>query len=417
MLVNTFLHRNITSRVEALLDQFPVVVLRGSRGTGKTTLARRIADDRGGAVLSAERAASAGVGRGHGFTVIDDIFDATPGREVIDAVRAATENTRRPGTFLLTSSSDPHREGADATGLEGWTVAVPLLGLSRGEFLGRQDDLVTAVLEGALESTTSAPTPTGRQELLARGSHPGLGATDPTDPCDTAGWYRDYLTDLVTRDVPSLVDVDDPSRIRALLGALAENQAGELTIADLATQTDIPASTVSTYVDLLQNLLVLDVIPAWEPGVSSQEIQRPTAVLTDSGLAMTLGATDHGLLKGFVLAELGRQSTWTEHRFRIHTYRNGSGRAADAILELRDGRVIAIQVPGENGTPTEDAASDLEFLRDNLGERFIAGIIIGADGSGYRSLGERVWEVPLSVLWELNTLNTPNADPDGSPEE
>lgn len=253
------------------------------------------------------------MGRGHGFTVIDDIFDATPGREVIDAVRAAAENTRRPGTFLLTSSSDPHREGADATGLEGWTVAVPLLGLSRGEFLGRQDDLVTAVLEGALESTTSAPTPTGRQELLARGSYPGLGATDPSDPCDTAGWYRDYLTDLVTRDVPSLVDVDDP--------------------------------------------------------------------------------------------------------FRIHTYRNGSGRAADAILELRDGRVIAIQVPGENGTPTEDAASDLEFLRDNLGKRFIAGIIIGADGSAYRSLGERVWEVPLSVLWELNTLNTPNADPDGSPEE
>ena len=417
MLVNTFLHRNITSRVEALLDQFPVVVLRGSRGTGKTTLARRIADDRGGAFLSAERAASAGVGRGHGFTVIDDIFDATPGREVIDAVRAAAENTRRPGTFLLTSSSDPHREGADATGLEGWTVAVPLLGLSRGEFLGRQDDLVTAVLEGALESTTSAPTPTGRQELLARGSYPGLGATDPSDPCDTAGWYRDYLTDLVTRDVPSLVDVDDPSRIRALLGALAENQAGELTIADLAAQTDIPASTVSTYVDLLQNLLVLDVIPAWVPGVSAQEIQRPTAVLTDSGLAMILGATDHGLLKGFVLAELGRQSTWTEHRFRIHTYRNGSGRAADAILELRDGRVIAIQVPDENGTPTEDAASDLEFLRDHLGKRFIAGIIIGADESGYRSLGERVWEVPLSVLWELNTLNTPNADPDGSPEE
>ena len=62
-------------------------------------------------------------------------------------------------------------------------------------------------------------------------------------------------------------------------------------------------------------------------------------------------------------------------------------------------------------------ASDLEFLRDNLGERFIAGIIIGADGSGYRGLGERVWEVPLSVLWELNTLNTPNDDPDGSPEE
>ncbi|WP_394288393.1 ATP-binding protein [Corynebacterium variabile] len=401
--MNTFHQRNITSRVENLLDEFPVVVLRGARGTGKTTLARHLADTRGARFLSADQALTGGVGRGTGVTVIDDIDRARIDGEdatdrLIAMVRAAAENTRRPGAFLLTTSTYPYRWHPEPTGLAGWTVSVPLEGYTRGEISGVRDDLVTAVVDGALAETTSAPTPTGRHELLAEGSL----------PADHADRYPSYISDLVTRDLPLLSQLSDPSRITALLQALAANQASELTVAHLAGETEIPASTVSTYLDLLVDLLILADIPAWTPGLSAREIRRPTTLLTDSGLAAFLGAGEDALLRGFVLAELRRQSTWTRTRFRLHTYRNGSGRAVDAVLELRDGSVLAVQVPGDTGD-AGNAAADLAFLRDHLGDRFLAGIVIGPDGCGYRELDTRIHETPLSVLWDLGDLREPDA--------
>lgn len=410
--MDTFPARNITPRLEDLLDSFPVVVLRGARGTGKTTLARHLADARGGRFRTVDESLRDGAGQGTGFTVIDDVDrardsdgqDAT-GR-LVAAVRAATERTRRPGTFLLTTSTDPYRSAPHPTGLAGWTVQVPLGGLSRGERSGVRDDLATAVVDGALDATTSAPTPTGRRDLLVRGSLPGICGADVGTCGDR---YRSLVADLVTRDLPLLAHLPDPSRITALLRALAADQASGTTAAQLAEETGIPASSVQTYLDLLEDLLVVDEVPAWTPGLTGREVRRPTTLLTDSGTAAALGADGDGLLRGFVLAELAKQATWTRTRFRLHTYRNGSGHAVDAVLVLRDGRVIAVTVAGEDGGggdgASASAAADLGYLRDRLGDRFLAGIVIGADGAGYRELGDRVREAPLSVLWDLTALD------------
>lgn len=66
---------------------------------------------------------------------------------------------------------------------------------------------------------------------------------------------------MVTHDIARLAHVDDPSRITAVLTALAHRGAGELTVAELAGETDIPSSTLSGYLDLLERLFPVVTVP------------------------------------------------------------------------------------------------------------------------------------------------------------
>ncbi|MGJ0183474.1 DUF4143 domain-containing protein [Corynebacterium glyciniphilum] len=117
------------------------------------------------------------------------------------------------------------------------------------------------------------------------------------------------MTSLVTHDIARLAHVDDPSRITAVLTALAHRGAGELTVAELAGETDIPSSTLSGYLDLLERLFTVVTVPGWTPGLTAEEVQRPLAFLPDAGLTAYLDGPEDPL--AHVLAMLRRQAAWS----------------------------------------------------------------------------------------------------------
>lgn len=143
-----------------------------------------------------------------------------------------------------------------------------------------------------------------------------------------------------------------------------------------------------------------------------REIGRPKVFLPDSALAMHLSGisedqlTAHeeyfgALLEGFVAAELRRQQTWSEDDYRLHAYRNSNNREVDCLIELADGRVIAIEVKASSTVRTT-YFRHLEFLREELGDRLIAGIVLSTAPEPGR-FGDRMWALPVSSLWELGT--------------
>ncbi|OLT55689.1 hypothetical protein BJF89_14415 [Corynebacterium sp. CNJ-954] len=111
---------------------------------------------------------------------------------------------------------------------------------------------------------------------------------------------------------------------------------------DLRRETDIPCSTLSGYLDLLERLFTFVMVPGWTPGLGAEEIQRPLAFLPDAGLAAYLDGADDPL--AHVLATLHRQSAWSRDHYRVYHYRNSNGRCGDCVVELADGRVIGVQV-------------------------------------------------------------------------
>ena len=103
--------RHAATRLLEALDDTPVVYLQGARQTGKSTLAKRLAEQRFASYLTLDTAAvlAAATNDPDGFVaglarpaVIDEAQRA-PALPL--AIKAAVDADRRPGQFLLTGSA------------------------------------------------------------------------------------------------------------------------------------------------------------------------------------------------------------------------------------------------------------------------------------------------------------------------
>lgn len=68
------------------------------------------------------------------------------------------------------------------------------------------------------------------------------------------------------------------------------------------------------------------------------------------------------------------------------------------ILERADGAVVAIEIKSTASVRNSDLGA-LRYLRDRLGNRFIAGIALYT-GQHTLPFGDRIAVVPLCALWQ-----------------
>jgi predicted AAA+ superfamily ATPase len=70
----------------------------------------------------------------------------------------------------------------------------------------------------------------------------------------------------------------------------------------------------------------------------------------------------------------------------------------DIVIESAAGDVAGVEVKSTASLGRSDSLG-LRFLRDKLGVRFKAGVVLYA-GSHTLQLDDRVWAVPLAGLWD-----------------
>lgn len=95
--------------------------------------------------------------------------------------------------------------------------------------------------------------------------------------------------------------------------------------------------------------------------------------------------------------ELVKQLTWATARAELFFYRDAQQREVDIVIESVTGDVAGVEVKAAASVDRSDSGG-LRYLRDELGERFVAGVVLYA-GSSTLELEERIWAVPLAGLW------------------
>jgi len=224
-----------------------------------------------------------------------------------------------------------------------------------------------------------------------------------------ARWLESYVDQMLTRDIVGIAGGRDPERLRRYFEAIALNTAGVVEHKTLYAAAGINRKTADAYDHLLHNLRVVDVLPAWVSNRLKRLVRTPKRHLVDPALAAAVLRLDTDavlrdgdllgrLLDTFVAAQLRAELPVCATRPRAYHLRQEQGRhEIDLLAELAGHRVIAFEVKAD-AAPGNDAAKHLRWLRDELGARFIAGVVLHT-GPRIYDLDDRIRAVPICTLW------------------
>jgi predicted AAA+ superfamily ATPase len=411
--VNTYLLRMSDDVLTTLIAQLPAVSVTGPRATGKTTTARRHA----ATVVRLDREAEAAAFRadpdvalrGLPEPVLLDEWQEVP--DVLGAVKRAVDDEPRPGRYILTGSVRIDLDAQIWPGT-GRLVRLPMQGLSVREIEGRvSGELFLDRLLRADPATLGPGGPANLADYLdlaLRGGFPEPALR--LEGIARQAWLDSYVEQLITRDAPTIAGSRDPDRLRRYLEALALNSAGIVEDKTLYDAAGINQKTADAYEQLLRNLLILDAVPAWASNRLARLIKTPKRYLVDPSIIAAVLRLDRAallrdgnllgrMIDTFVAAQIRSELAVAQSRPRWHHLRDRNGRhEIDLVIEYGGGRVAGIEIKS-TAAPRRDDARHLEWLREELGERFVAGVVLHTGPNAFE-LADKIIAAPISTHWK-----------------
>lgn len=407
--------RHITEALLAALSDTPVVLLHGPRQSGKSTLARWVAENRhkaayftldDAAILSAvTRDADAFLRAMSGPIVIDEVQLAP---DLFRAIKIEVDRKRTPGRFLLTGSANMLLLPRLSESLAGRMEILTLWPFSEGELRGVREDFVDRLF--AEDDLTALRVREARGDKLLRrlvtGGYPEVALR--LAPKRHAAWYGSYITTILQRDVREMADITGLTEMPRLLALLAAQSGDLLNMAELSRDAGLSQPTIKRYLTLLQATHLYQPLSAWAGNVRKRLVKAPKAYLNDTGLLAYLleigreqlaetGSHVGRLLEAFVHQELRKQITWSDSRPALYYYRTAGNREVDFVLQRRNGQLVGIEVKAAVKLNLNDFKGLLD-LAESTGKRFRAGVVLYR-GSTIVPFGRRLWAVPVTAMF------------------
>jgi hypothetical protein len=323
------IRRRAHGRIEQALGRQAAVAVIGPRQVGKTTLALALGRERDALYLDLEsRNDRAKLGEPELFLkqyedrlVILDEIHRTP--ELFQVLRGIIDESRRrkkrTGRFLILGSA-----------------AIDLLRQSGESLAGR----IEYVNLNPLDVLEAAPDADALTRLWVRGGLPDSFLAD--SDADSFAYRRNFIRTYLERDVPQFGPRIPAETLERLWIMLAHNQGGLLNASKLAAGLSVSAPTVTGYIDLLVDLLLVRRLRPFHGNTGKRLVKSPKVYVRDSGLVHALlGISDYNDLTGHPVVGMSWEGFAIENllavapdRTMASFYRTAAGAEIDLLLEL-----------------------------------------------------------------------------------
>lgn len=376
--------------LEKKLQAKGAVLIEGPKWCGKTTTAEEIANSK---IMLAKPdikehfkslleidtdAALAGE-----TPMLIDEWQTVP--KLWDAVRYTVDHRHAMGQFILTGSAVPDKDAEkerehSGTGRFAWLTMRPMTLFESGESngtvsLGELFQAPEKILQkNALKLSDIA-------FLICRGGWPIAVGLPEEAALEQAFDYYDAVT---KEDVTNVDGVKRASeRVQRLMRAYARHQGTQASIATLKGDlknndtTTLDEDTISSYLDALRKIFVVEDMPAWNPNLRSKTAIRTTDTryFVDPSIAtaaLGLGPTD-------LINDLNSMGFFFEAMCvrdlrvfaealngKVYHYRDKSGLECDAVVHLRNGQYGLIEIKLGGDSLIKEGAETLNELANQI---------------------------------------------------
>jgi len=393
-----YLPRLIDGRIEAALQNFPIVIIDGPRAVGKTTSADRWAAStirlpHDAALLAVDAANT--LSKLEAPVLIDEWQLA--GTNLLWDLKGIVDDDPTPGRFLLTGSVEPATYGPTYP-LTGRAVNLLMRPMTAAELrgAGHEPTFLSRLADGdAPSSAVGAPT-FSIDRLFATGFP---AARDYPDP---APFLDGYAALVAQRAGDEGRDANRLLKTMAVLGVLASQSVPDQRIWESA---DINKASWKAYEDLLTRTHLSTPLPAYSSNRLKRLTTYPKRMLIDTALALALAnltaedlRRDPALADRYVESYVAQQLRPQADLLRgtlSHLRSSGGQREIDLIIDIGDKRFAAEVKAGAR--PDAEDARHLQWLRQELGTGLDGAFVFHTGGETY-PLVDGVWAVPISLL-------------------
>ncbi len=327
--------RNLHEQLHEQLAQSPAVALLGPSQVGKTTLAFELAKTRPSIYLDLESEADR-----NKLTEPEAYLSAHQDKLVI-----IDEVHRLPGLFShLRGLIDKARRGGKKSGhyLLLGSASLDLLKQSSESLAGR-----IAYLELAPFDVTEVD---NADQLWVRGGFPDSYTSESDN--HSVNWRRNFIRSYLERDIPQFGPRIPSETLRRFWGMLAHLQGSLLNSASLARGLDVDNKTISRYLDLLVDLLLVRRLPAWHGNSGKRLTKSPKVMIRDSGITHSLlNIADKEALLSHPIVGASWECFVIENLIQLAPaqvqasfYRSSGGAEIDLVLEMAGKQTWAIEI-------------------------------------------------------------------------
>ena len=339
-----------------------------------------------------------------------------------DAVRCTIDKRRLMGQFILTGSAVPDRDAErerehSGTGRFAWLTMRPMTLYESGESNGRVSlaDLFDSHEKIVEKSELSLQ---DIAFLICRGGWPMAVGLSPEVALEQAFDYYDAVT---KEDITKVDGVKRTSeRAQRLMRAYARHQGTQASLSTLKEDlrnndtNTLNEDTISSYIDAMRKIFVVEDMPAWNPNLRSKTAIRTadTRYFVDPSIATAaLGLGPANLINdlntmGFLFETMCVRDlrVFAEAlNGKVYHYRDKSGLECDAVVHLRDGRYGLVEIKLGGESLTNEGAKTLNALEhhidtDRMNAPSFKMILTATGDYAYRRPSDGIYVVPIGCL-------------------
>lgn len=320
-----YIHRELEDVVLKTSKTFKIVFLGGPRQVGKTTLLKKLSEKSGRSYVSLDDLNQRHLAKNDPVlfvqqlklpTIIDEIQYAP---ELFPVLKAKVDESSKNGIFWITGSQQFNLIKNIQESLAGRVAVLDLLGLSQKE-KPKTKPIFQEIFEGSFPVFQTKNKP------------------------DRDIFFNSYIQTYLDRDLSGIFGVSKLAEFNRFLQVCAARTAQVLNISDMARDSDIPVSTATEWLSLLEATKQVFLLRPYYPNITKRIIKSPKLYFTDTGLAAYLtkwdspknlraGSMCGAMFETFVVVETIKKFINKGKEPQTYYLRDKEGHEVDLIVE------------------------------------------------------------------------------------